>query len=412
MLQTVADLINPITGSWDEDLIRQNFWTVDVTRILEIPLSPTGMEDFVAWHWTKSGLFTVRSAYHAEWEYQFGRHNPNVMDIGGSRGDDVWKKLWCLHLPAKIKIFGWRLLHGLIPCYGVLANRHIGTSSQCPICKIHCEDILHMTFTCQRAQQVWQRLGIADIINSSLTERSGSMVIQHMILNLGLCSSLNNIGLPELILTGAWYLWWERRQFTHGEALQIIHRSAMSIGVLATNYWKAKKHTIINKKESWTRPMEGVLKINVDAAYDEDQGRGSIGTVVRDYTGKFIYANCKELLFVADPFMAEAYALREGLSAAQFLGGNQYIIQSDNSQVIDTMNDGGFSATSSAAIFDDCRILAAGYINISFEHCRREANEAAHEIARFCFENRIDCIWDDEPPSFLLPRMINDVTVI
>jgi hypothetical protein len=111
-------------------------------------------------------------------------------------------------------------------------------------------------------------------------------------------------------------------------------------------------------------------------------------------------------------FMAEAYALREGLSAAQFLGGNQYIIQSYNSQVIDTMNDGGFCATSSAAIFDDCRILAAGYINISFEHCRREANEAAHEIARFCFENRLDCIWDDEPPSFLLPRMINDVTAI
>jgi hypothetical protein len=78
------------------------------------------------------------------------------------------------------------------------------------------------------------------------------MVIQHMILNLGLCSSLNNIGLPELILTGAWYLWWERRQFAHGEALQIIHRSSMLIGVLATNFWKAKKHMIISKKESST----------------------------------------------------------------------------------------------------------------------------------------------------------------
>jgi hypothetical protein len=70
-----------------------------VTRILEISLSPSGMEDFVAWHWTKSGLFTVRSAYHAECDYQFGRHNPNVMDIGGSRGSDVWKKLWRLQLP-------------------------------------------------------------------------------------------------------------------------------------------------------------------------------------------------------------------------------------------------------------------------------------------------------------------------
>jgi hypothetical protein len=41
LLQTVADLINPITGAWNEELLRQIFWPVDVTRILEIPLSPT-----------------------------------------------------------------------------------------------------------------------------------------------------------------------------------------------------------------------------------------------------------------------------------------------------------------------------------------------------------------------------------
>jgi hypothetical protein len=98
------------------------------------------------------------------------------------------------------------------------------------------------------------------------------MVVEHMILNLGLCSYLNNIGLPELISTGAWYMVGkkERRQLTHGEALQIVHRSSMSIGVLATIFWKAKKHTIISKKESRTRPLEGTLKINVDAAYDGD----------------------------------------------------------------------------------------------------------------------------------------------
>jgi hypothetical protein len=39
------------------------------------------------------------------------------------------------------------------------------------------------------------------------------------------------------------------------------------------------------------------------------------------------------------------------------------------------MNNGGFSATASATIFEDCVILAAGYGNISFNHCNREANE-------------------------------------
>jgi hypothetical protein len=58
-----------------------------------------------------------------------GRHNPNAMDIGDSQHKKLWKRLWSLNVPAKIKIFGWRVLHGLIPCLGVLANRHIAQSS-------------------------------------------------------------------------------------------------------------------------------------------------------------------------------------------------------------------------------------------------------------------------------------------
>jgi hypothetical protein len=42
-------------------------------------------------------------------------------------------------------------------------------------------------------------------------------------------------------------------------------------------------------------------------------------------------ASCKELPFVADPFMAEVYALREGLSID---GSNKVILISDNVQVI------------------------------------------------------------------------------
>uniref|UniRef100_A0ACD5Y819 Uncharacterized protein n=1 Tax=Avena sativa TaxID=4498 RepID=A0ACD5Y819_AVESA len=186
----------------------------------------------------------------------------------------------------------------------------------------------------------------------------------------------------------------------------------MSIGVLATNYWRAKKKPVERKTETWKCPTEGVIKINVDAAYDEDLGKGAMRVIARDFTGKFIAASCKELHFVTDAMMAEAYALREGLSLAQLLGGNKFIIQSDNALVIETIEAGGFSATSSAAIFDDCRILSSGFREILFEKCQRKANGVAHELARHSFLTHSDCIWDDEPPSFLLPSIINDVTLV
>jgi hypothetical protein len=51
---------------------------------MEIPIAPLDMEDFVAWHYTSNGIFTVRSAYHAEWDYRFGqneRKSPGRVEI-------------------------------------------------------------------------------------------------------------------------------------------------------------------------------------------------------------------------------------------------------------------------------------------------------------------------------------------
>ena len=68
LLQKVQDLIDPISGNLDEQLVRENFWPVDAERILQIPLSSHGQSDFISWHFSKSGCFTVRSAYHITWK--------------------------------------------------------------------------------------------------------------------------------------------------------------------------------------------------------------------------------------------------------------------------------------------------------------------------------------------------------
>jgi hypothetical protein len=35
----------------------------------------------------------------------------------------------------------------------------------------------------------------------------------------------------------------------------------------------------------------------------------------------------------------------------------------------------------------------------------------AHEIARHSFTEHLNCFWDDDPPSFLFSKLINDVTI-
>jgi hypothetical protein len=124
VLSKVEELISPITGDWD-DIVRENFLTIDANRILAIPLSTNGMEDFVAWRYTKNSLFTVGSAYHGEWKHQFGSRERNIHAPGQSSINNVWDSLWKSSVSAKVKIFAWKSLHGIVPCYGVLANRHV-----------------------------------------------------------------------------------------------------------------------------------------------------------------------------------------------------------------------------------------------------------------------------------------------
>ena len=154
----VEELINPIDGRCNVELIRSLFWPIDVARILQSPIY-SGREDLVAWHFNRNGLFTVKSAYHCQWTSKFGSR-PIASSTGGSGSNSVWKKLWKLSIPSMVKIFAWRALDGCIPCHVILANKHITNAVNCPMCQTEAEDIKHALFSCNRAKEVWTSLGV------------------------------------------------------------------------------------------------------------------------------------------------------------------------------------------------------------------------------------------------------------
>ena len=144
---------------------------------------------------------------------------------------------------------------------------------------------MHVLFTCQRAQAIWRCLGVWDRIREVIVEdHSGSVILEEILRRNVMLSELNNVGFAELILTGGWYLWWERRQVVHGEAVQSFARSAMSIVVLSQNYINATKKEA-REKEGWKRPIEDFVKLNIDGSFNEETGTGATGAIIRDHTG-------------------------------------------------------------------------------------------------------------------------------
>ena len=62
LIADVDELINPVTGTWDEELIRDIFWEEDYKLILALHVSE-GHENSLAWHYDKHGKFSFKSAY-------------------------------------------------------------------------------------------------------------------------------------------------------------------------------------------------------------------------------------------------------------------------------------------------------------------------------------------------------------
>jgi hypothetical protein len=91
-LRRGSHLIRHGTNYCDEGIIRRYFHWWDAEEILKIRLPLNKSPDFVAWHYEKSGIFLVRSAYKLAMSISHNKH-----EIGSSSAPSgdmaVWRKL-------------------------------------------------------------------------------------------------------------------------------------------------------------------------------------------------------------------------------------------------------------------------------------------------------------------------------
>ena len=84
-------------------MVRTLFLPFEADTILKIPLSQSLQMDSLIWIGNKKGVFIVKSAYFIAAKLQTDK------DLGESSSGDsnsiIWKKLWKLKLPPKVKIF-------------------------------------------------------------------------------------------------------------------------------------------------------------------------------------------------------------------------------------------------------------------------------------------------------------------
>lgn len=100
----VCKLINRANNEWYTDKLSQWFLPEDRDTILSIPLSTYGTSDRLIQAENRSGKFTLKSAYALAFEDQ--KKTAMVDCSNGTARRKIWKTIWHLNIPYKIKQHG------------------------------------------------------------------------------------------------------------------------------------------------------------------------------------------------------------------------------------------------------------------------------------------------------------------
>ena len=126
----------------------------------------------------------------------------------------------------------------------------------------------------------------------------------------------------------------------------------------------------------------------------------------------FVAAESRFIPHVMTATTAEAMAMLHGLELTNSLGYTTIKTESDSLEVIQLRSGQTRVWNDATTIYDEIMAKIGMVGKVEFSHCGRDVNTAAHGLARECFNSRISCIWVDEPPSFILQSLLNDVIVI
>jgi hypothetical protein len=254
ILTSVVDLIDPMTGVWDRELVEDIFWEEYVKVILAIPVKQ-GREDAIAWHYDPKGLFSVKSAYHVledNREQQHQRQQGTSSSTGHTSDGFQWLHLWNFRCLPKIKQFLWRLAHNSLPWRLNIKRRGVkNVDTKCPVCQRLDEDGGHCFLKCKIVQRGWRALNLEHVRRAFLLLHSAQELV-HYILKMD--------AKERTIVSSFMWVWWENRNKANAKERmmsmeEIIHKtkdSALGAAHCQTTIWSGSPKQIANNMAATT----------------------------------------------------------------------------------------------------------------------------------------------------------------
>ena len=150
---TVDCLINPISRSWDKDVLYGYFAPMEADLILRIPLSLTKVEDKLIWPHVPNGVYNVKSDYRFLVKDKSG---PMPSPSSQNEATSLWSRLWKLSVPNKVINFLWRACREALPVKKNLVRIRVLDDEVCCHCNVKAKDGYHALWDCSALSTIWE----------------------------------------------------------------------------------------------------------------------------------------------------------------------------------------------------------------------------------------------------------------
>lgn len=153
-LQTVCDAIDSTTKRWKVADLRLCLSEAEVEAITLIPIALNHIPDSLIWHFDSKGIYSVQSGYHIAMKDLSTSLSSNLSS-SFQPPRAMWKMIWDLKLPPKLKHFWWRVCKNVLATKENLCKRRCVVSNLCPFCQNSPETAEHLLFGCDWVRAIW-----------------------------------------------------------------------------------------------------------------------------------------------------------------------------------------------------------------------------------------------------------------
>ncbi|CAM8982614.1 unnamed protein product [Rhodiola kirilowii] len=382
-----ADLFSAVKGARPSYAWRGIF---EALKILRFGVWWSESENKYRWKGESSGVFTVKSAYKMALKVHSLEENTEVGQSNTRETQGFWKNLWSLKVPARVKIFVWRLYYDCLPTTRNLLIRGCEVIDKCYLCDRPGENAIHVFKNCWWTRSLFNCFDIPATVWCNLCDSPGYW--------LWLAAKTCTEEQFRTLVCGLWLGWKARNDIVHG-------KRGLSIVSLQLKLKFLLKEFSGNSKLQEALQEDVILRSKIptflcDGAFDPELGRAGFGVaILKEGQVALVRAGWEECF--SSVLEAECRAILAALEAAEEQQLETAVFCTDSREALWALNLAIWKDGVSLRWIDRCLQLLDDHPHWQIRGISRRQNSVADWLARKARANKWSWTLGQEIPSDL-----------